>query len=803
MSSLRSVRSGSQSPSSVSFGDVVTLPFPHLSGAVDIVCVRQKDGSLTSSPFYVRFGKYQGLLKRREKEVYITVNGVTMPWSMRLGRTGVAYFAPGSSTTNELVTITRKHSQELIRRQSEDSEPEALERAEEAAAVDLPAARSNTATSGIGSSLGSVDGYSSPEDGAMSPIGRLSLDESQEALSYSLNRGLSLDSQNGLELLQKHALEAKGPFSHNRNATLDAYEGVDLDKANSLEMRVRNMAEDCSLQEIVSDADVEEVRAGLAEARGKAPAALGRSVELEEEGAIRESSAVAGGALLDSTLDSIPTSWSSDFAAEARNLIKIVGLKAFKSMEVSACGEELSNCIIDNDGSSSLGAMAGNMPIGESGEMEMTSAEVSKVFNANVVAMAEMRERLRGGAAGANLVCRVGNVLMRWEDVSNITMTYLAFQEYPEDCPKHVISLQPSAPVNLTWKVVERTKRQEEKWRFFSWLSSSFRTPDKPPEALQPAGAEGAGANGEEAAVPSPAGEDEADSKGKSPAAAERSPGGGADPENDSPSTIFTPSAGQLDMLNLKDGQNTVTFSCYSSLWGTQTATAFIYLMPWNSKVVVSDVDGTITKSDMLGHVMTLIGRDWSHTGVTDLMKNIRKNGYHVMYLSARSIGQATSTRDFLFNLDQNGAKLPVGPVIISPDGILPSLFREMIVKRPDEFKIACLQTIKDLFPEDWNPFYAGFGNRPTDEVSYSAVSVPDSRIFTINPKGEVALSSASQVKTSQWCTLQGINELVDEFFPQWRENEEDHVDKDKYSGYNFWKVPQHEIVVDGSDDEA
>ena len=222
-------------------------------------------------------------------------------------------------------------------------------------------------------------------------------------------------------------------------------------------------------------------------------------------------------------------------------MIKIVGLKAFKSMEVSACGEELSNCIIDNDGSSSLGAMAGNMPIGESGEMEMTSAEVSKVFNANVVAMAEMRECLRGGAAGANLVCRVGNVLMRWEDVSNITMTYLAFQEYPEDCPKHVISLQPSAPVNLTWKVVERTKRQEEKWRFFSWLSSSFRTPDKPPEALQPAGAEGAEAGGERQPYPPQRAKTRPTAR-KEPAAAERSPGGGADPENDSPSTIFTPS---------------------------------------------------------------------------------------------------------------------------------------------------------------------------------------------------------------------------------------------------------------------
>ena len=112
---------------------------------------------------------------------------------------------------------------------------------------------------------------------------------------------------------------------------------------------------------------------------------------------------------------------------------------------------------------------------------------------------------------------------------------------------------------------------------------------------------------------------------------------------------------------------------------------------------MVSDVDGTITKSDVLGHVMTAIGRDWSHVGVTKLMEDIRKNGYHVMYLSARSIGQATVTRDFLFNLDQNGAKLPVGPVIISSDGILPSLFREMILKRPDEFKIASLQVSLSL----------------------------------------------------------------------------------------------------------
>lgn len=44
---------------------------------------------------------------------------------------------------------------------------------------------------------------------------------------------------------------------------------------------------------------------------------------------------------------------------------------------------------------------------------------------------------------------------------------------------------------------------------------------------------------------------------------------------------------------------------------------------------------------------------------------------------------------------------------------------REIVVRRPHEFKIACLQDIRALFPTEWNPFYAGFGNRDTDEVAY------------------------------------------------------------------------------------
>ena len=37
--------------------------------------------------------------------------------------------------------------------------------------------------------------------------------------------------------------------------------------------------------------------------------------------------------------------------------------------------------------------------------------------------------------------------------------------------------------------------------------------------------------------------------------------------------------------------------------------------------------------------------------------------------------------------------------------------FREVIAKKPEDFKIECLKNIASLYPGK-NPFYAGFGNR-------------------------------------------------------------------------------------------
>ena len=80
-------------------------------------------------------------------------------------------------------------------------------------------------------------------------------------------------------------------------------------------------------------------------------------------------------------------------------------------------------------------------------------------------------------------------------------------------------------------------------------------------------------------------------------------------------------------------------------------------------------------------------------------------------------------------------ASLPPGPVLTSPDRLIESFTREVIRRKPQEFKIEALKAIRDLFPPGVNCFYAGFGNRPTDTVAYEASGVPLGKIFIINPE--------------------------------------------------------------------
>ncbi|POR32721.1 Uncharacterized protein TPAR_07065 [Tolypocladium paradoxum] len=215
----------------------------------------------------------------------------------------------------------------------------------------------------------------------------------------------------------------------------------------------------------------------------------------------------------------------------------------------------------------------------------------------------------------------------------------------------------------------------------------------------------------------------------------------------------------QLKELELKTGENSMSFTVNRA-----TCSANMYLWKEETPVVISDIDGTITKSDALGHVLNMIGRDWTHSGIAKLYSDISLNGYNIMYLTSRSVGQADTTRAYLNGIVQEGCKMPPGPTILSPDRTMAALRREIYLRKPHVFKMATLRDIRNLYGPDQTCFYAGFGNRLTDQISYRTVDVPRTRIFTINSNSEVSLDLLSLNKLKM--SYVNINEVVDHYFP-------------------------------------
>ncbi|KIH57919.1 LNS2 protein, partial [Ancylostoma duodenale] len=201
-------------------------------------------------------------------------------------------------------------------------------------------------------------------------------------------------------------------------------------------------------------------------------------------------------------------------------------------------------------------------------------------------------------------------------------------------------------------------------------------------------------------------------------------------------------SSEKLRSLGLVYGANECRFSITTKFQGTSWCSCNIYLYKWYERIVISDIDGTITKSDVLGHVIPAIGGTWAHAGVAELYTRIKNNGYKMVYLSSRAIGQSHTTKQYLKSIAQDSKQLPDGPVLLSPTSVLIAFRREVIERRPEEFKIAALTDLKKLFPVK-QPFFAGFGNRETDVTSYRAVGIMPARILIIDPSGRVRRSDS------------------------------------------------------------
>ena len=228
-------------------------------------------------------------------------------------------------------------------------------------------------------------------------------------------------------------------------------------------------------------------------------------------------------------------------------------------------------------------------------------------------------------------------------------------------------------------------------------------------------------------------------------------------------STTDTPPSSDLEKLNLKEGMNVVRYITVSALQGKVVVEARIYLWGPGTKICICDVDGTITKSDIMGHVMSMVGKDYTHEGICEFFDRVNHNGYKFLYLTARSVSHSAATRGYFYRINQDGKRLPDGPLMTAPARFFDALTQE-VRHRSHEFKIACLEGVRRAFPESARPFYAGFGNRINDVVAYSTCGVPEHKVFIIDDQSVIHVCKVKQ-------TYRNLSHLVNETFPALKRN--------------------------------
>ncbi|XP_057801403.1 phosphatidate phosphatase PAH1-like [Salvia miltiorrhiza] len=877
----------------------VATPFHPFGGAVDIIVVKQNDGTFRSTPWYVRFGKFQGVLKGAEKVVRIEVNGVEANFHMHLDNSGEAYFVrevdadkddregikdsdslEGGREDNSSVYSNAESSpkendffgQEIddfnsgevemrdlrttlgmkrLERVESDSERIFYEFQDEQSSLDgsvefseygsgrydnLDSVEHSLEESENSSSevvLVSVDGHI-----LMAPISSIVTDAASVQLStpqFHLGPGERTQEFNGDDdsWTTNYMAELDSPTDeiasgNNCNGNKDPQSSEHLeprqsdgerlyhvqesldssnpDKEPSVEsgsestsgsLNKRDVFKSClefmELSQQSTNEDQEDICLSEDQKSPLSPSMNDESVEqnLEISRDNGESGNPSSVSLPESQVEAVPherNTSNSDLDGFDRMRVQFVSVdqESGKQVEVDrtvgtmndgrespsdVCREK--DCVepqtAASTGYKNLDISLG-LEISLCGKLlhaGMGSSAAQDAFNAKRISLEEFKLSPASVVNNEDLIVRIQGKYLPWHKAAHVVLGMAAFGvDLPVE-PHDAIPVEQEKPETKE-DDSQLTPIPSRRWRLWP-------IPFRRVKTLEHATSY---SSNEEVYVDSDSGS-QSQQAVMTPTARTAS---------ESPRKQFirtnAPTTEQIASLNLKEGQNMVSFKFSTRVLGSQKVEAHIYLWKWNTRIVISDVDGTITKSDVLGQFMPLVGKDWTHSGIAHLFSAIKENGYQLLFLSARAIVQAYLTKSFLFNLKQDGKSLPNGPVVISPDGLFPSLYREVIRRAPHEFKIACLEDIKALFPPDYNPFYAGFGNRDTDELSYRKIGIPKGKIFIINPKGEVAINRRIDVKS-----YTSLHTLVNDMFPP-----TSLIEQEDYNSWNYWKVPLPDV---------
>ncbi|CAJ2656654.1 unnamed protein product [Trifolium pratense] len=873
----------------------VATPFHPFGGAVDVIVVQQQDGTFRSTPWYVRFGKFQGVLKGAEKVVRISVNGVESNFHMYLDNSGEAYFVKevdedkgvdldqDSSNKNDTSFLTNGHrldhsiSDSGVLRLKDEVELSVVPRIQRTESevryydfqdsfddsVDLPEYRSN--------SYGNIEGEN-PADSQGSHPEMVLVSVDGHILTAPISESEQNDENVRLRNPQFHLgpaeetdiCEGNGEFSSGENAwAADYISQLDVSTTDIKPRRCDANGDDntsmiplkvCQEEEVsicepqeTMEVEIHEDLHTKTDSEGVVVSGIKKECVFKSCLELQELAQLAGNPELQGSLLEVQNSSYESNASSPVQSTNIDELSSTSTPTSSGCHKspksESGLQEVEKDASTEVEAETAYDSPSITGDTERSSEQVdmpvsngrvddshqttsledvsnaSEVLephtetssntnevlephtetssNANEVLEPQTETSSKGdqihsglgmglvAAAGVfeehrisaedfansapsiiknqNLVIKFKEMYLTWEKAAPLVLGAAAFGSILPVESKNAFPVEQDDALKSR-EDDQQSPSSGRRWRLWP---NPFRRVKTLEHSYSDASNEDVFLDSESGTLLEP-----------TPSLSNQG----------SPHKQFVrtnvPTNEQIASLNLKDGQNTVTFSFSTRVLGTQQVDAHIYLWKWNARIVISDVDGTITKSDVLGQFMPLVGKDWTQSGVARLFSAIKENGYQLLFLSARAIVQAYLTRNFLLNLKQDGKTLPNGPVVISPDGLFPSLFREVIRRAPHEFKIACLEDIKRLFPSDYNPFYAGFGNRDTDELSYRKIGIPKGKIFIINPKGEVAISQRIGAKS-----YTSLHTLVNDMFPP-----TSLVEQEDYNAWNYWRMPLPDI---------
>lgn len=189
--------------------------------------------------------------------------------------------------------------------------------------------------------------------------------------------------------------------------------------------------------------------------------------------------------------------------------------------------------------------------------------------------------------------------------------------------------------------------------------------------------------------------------------------------------------------------------STSSVVLGTAEATLFL----WTSKdrILVFDIDGTITKSNVRGLWDTVLvdNYDHIHPDVAMFLQHLTSEKYHVVYVTSRPLSLLAKTRKFLKTFEQCSIMLPVGPIFCNPKGLAAVLASELFWKDIylDKRDILTNQIILPFgIMGSAVPLVAGFGNSVTDTKAYNMAGISLSCIYQINENGIVTCYDKTNV---------------------------------------------------------